>query len=161
MLGCPAELLYVRSLGPGSYAVEGCGRGVFVVCEQSKSHGTVCMIDDVPRVKGLEPSPERPSTPVEFDPEEARLALQHVHYGDCGATGAAKLEVTFAGSGTVAEVRIAEGTLPPSSESCVLDRFLGAKMGPFIGERRKVRWGIKLGPSPEAAPEPAPKTEEP
>ncbi|MBL8718277.1 MAG: hypothetical protein JNL79_20015 [Myxococcales bacterium] len=96
------------------------------------------------------------ATPGAFDKGAAKKALAAVPYKDCGQGGEATVVLVFSSNGKVKQAGFADGALPPEVGACVLARFQGVEVPPFVKDTQTVSWRISL-PQPIAAPAPTAK----
>jgi hypothetical protein len=144
-LGCPRHAIILERQEGETFWLQGCGRRVAVVCTRK---GCVApqpaqSVDAVTYAPSAASDGE-PDAGSTFDRDDARRALAAVPYKDCGAGGPAKVELVFAPDGRVSRVGIIEGALAAEVATCVSIRFAGARMRPFRGDPRPVRWTIEL-----------------
>jgi hypothetical protein len=79
----------------------------------------------------------------DFDLKQTAYALGHVHIEDCVSPGdahaAGHAKITIAASGVVTTARIDEGPYRNTGVGrCIEERFLGARVPPFMGAPRVV-----------------------
>jgi len=74
----------------------------------------------------------------------AHTVLQSVPYKDCGTGGRGDVDVTFQPNGTVQKVVVYANGWQPPAKQCVAERFALARVVPFAGDARTVRWHVQL-----------------
>jgi serine/threonine protein kinase len=89
------------------------------------------------------PTPAPPVTgslpPGEYDFDGALKALNAVFYGDCSVPKAGQIQVTFAPTGRVRSVEVAQGDYDAVTRACLAARFKAATMPPFRGKPQLVK----------------------
>lgn len=81
-----------------------------------------------------------PSTEIAapYDLAAALRALNGIYYGDCRVPSRGQLVVTFAPSGRVKQVALAQGDYDADTMACLSARFHAAKIPPFEGAAHSV-----------------------